>query len=244
MVSASQVVTVIAVVAVAACLQRISGFGFSLLATPLLATTMAVRDAVVVLTIVSFPATGMTWAQLREHVDRAQLIRLLRAAAFGLPVGLAVHHFVSEKGMRLVLAGVVIAAIVLLGSGWRIPIHHAERSDTIAGFCSGVLNMATGTNGPPLVLNLTSQSVAPDRMRATLSGVFAVSGVLGLALFAIDGDVGRTQLTLGAIGLPVAIVGQQLGTRAAPRVSERMFRQLTYCLLFLTAITSAVNALR
>ena len=244
MVHPSQIAVTIVVVAIAACIQRISGFGFSLLATPLLATTLSVRDAVVVLAIVSLPATTATWWQLRDHVDRAQLRRLVAFAIPGLPVGLGIHRLVTERGMRLVLAGVVIAAIAALATGWRVAVHHAARADAVSGFFSGVLNMTTGTNGPPLVVNLTSQDVSPDRMRATLSGVFALTGVLGLALFAVDGDIGRAQITLGLIGLPVAVVAQQIGTRLTPLVSDRLFRSLTFVLLSLTAITSAINALR
>ena len=238
-----QVAAVIAVVLVASVLQRISGFGFALVATSLLALAMPVSDAVVILSFVSIPSTALTWRQLRGHADPAQLRRLIAWTLPGLPLGLIVHASVPDRPMRLILAVVIALAVALLVTGWRIPVHRVALADAVAGFVAGVLNTSTGTNGPPLVFDLTSQAINPDRLRATLSGVFAFSGVTTVLLFAVEGSLDAKALVTGAAAMPFAIAGQRVGTRLSSHVGEEMFRRLTFALLIGTALSTGAKAI-
>lgn len=238
-----QVTAVIAVVLVASVLQRISGFGFALVATSLLALAMPVSDAVVILSFVSIPSTALTWRQLRGHADPAQLRRLIAWTLPGLPLGLIVHATVPDRPMRLILAVVIALAVALLVTGWRIPVRRVALADAVAGFVAGVLNTSTGTNGPPLVFDLTSQAISPDRLRATLSGVFAFSGVTTVLLFAVEGSLDARALVTGAAAMPFAIAGQRVGTRLSSHVSEEMFRRLTFALLIGTALSTGAKAI-
>jgi hypothetical protein len=239
-----QIATTVGVVGFASFLQRLSGFGFALIATPLLAFAMPVQQAVVVLALASLPSMTVNWLELGEHADRRQVAWLIAWAVPGMPLGLVAHHTVSDRAMRLVLAATVLAATVVLIAGWRVHTAHVRRADAIAGFVSGVLNTSTGTNGPPLVVTLTGQEVEPDRMRATLAGVFGLSGVVSIALFAVDGMVTRRTLFLAAAGLPILLAGRQVGAFAAGRISPERFRTLIYALLIVTVLASAVRALR
>lgn len=237
-----RVAAVIAVVLVASVLQRISGFGFALVATSLLALAMPVSDAVVILSFVSIPSTALTWRQLRGHADPEQLRRLIAWTLPGLPFGLIVHASVPDRPMRLILAVVIALAVALLVTGWRVPVRRVALADAVAGFVAGVLNTSTGTNGPPLVFDLTSQAMHPDRLRATLSGVFAVSGVTTGLLFAVEGSLDAKALVTGAAAMPFAIAGQRVGTRLSSHVSEEMFRRLTFALLIGTALSTGIRA--
>ena len=240
----SRVAAVVGVVLAASILQRVSGFGFSLMATPLLGLAMPLSQAVVILSFVSIPSTTLTWRQLRAHADSRQVRRLIGWSVPGLPLGLLVHRVVPDRPIRIVLAVVILIAVGLLITGWKLPIRHVAVADGVAGFVSGVLNTSTGTNGPPLVFDLTSQNVSPDQLRATLSGVFAFSGIAAVVLFAIDGSLDADALVTGGAALPFALLGQFAGTRLAPHVSGATFRRLTFALLVATAFATAAKALR
>ncbi len=214
------------------------------MATPLLGLVMPLSDAVVVLSFVSIPSTTLTWRQLRSHADGQQVRRLLLWSLPGLPLGLIAHRFVPDRPMRVVLAAVILVAVALLVSGWKVPVHRVGVADALAGFTAGVLNTSTGTNGPPLVFDLTSQNVSPDRLRATLSGVFAFSGVVAVALFAVEGSLDFAALATGASSMPFAVVGQLIGTRLSNHVSVEMFRRLTFALLIATALATLAKAIR
>ncbi len=240
---AVQAAVTVAVVGFAAVLQRLSGFGFALLATPLLAFAMPVQDAVVVLSFASIPTMLLNWAELGSHADRRQVGWLAGWAVPGMPIGLWVHHVVSDRAMRVVLAVTVLLATAALIFGVRIHTRRVKVADAVAGFVSGILNTSTGTNGPPLVLTLAGQDLPPDRMRATLTGTFGLSAIVGIALFTADGLVTGRILLLAACGLPMLLLGRRVGAFAAGRLSVEQFRRLTYLLLAATAVSSGVRAL-
>jgi uncharacterized protein len=240
----SHIAVIVGVSLVASILQRLSGFGFALVATPLAAIVIPVAEVVVVLTMVTLPSTWLTWRQLGPAADRGQVRRLVSWAIPGMAIGVVLHGRIPDKPMRLVLAVVVLSAVIVLASGWRMHSPSTSGIEALAGFVSGLLNTTTGTNGPPLVVLLAGQDTEPNRFRATTSGAFFVSGLVALGLFAVRGYVGHQQLILGAVGLPGALLGQTIGTRAAPLLREHIFRRMTYALLVGAALSSAVVALR
>lgn len=238
-----EIVTTVVVVAFSAALQRVSGFGFSLISTPLLAFAMPVQQAVVLLAMISLPSLTTNWFELREHADVSQVKRILMWAVPVMPLGLLFHHWVSEEAMRLALAMAVFFGALVLVRGWVIPEHRVRRADAIAGVMSGLLNTSTGTNGPPLVVSFASQDMSPDRMRASLNGVFCASAMISVLLFLADGLITRRILLLAVLGIPLQLTGRYVGVRLSGKLSPEGFKKLMYALLFGTSISSAVRVL-
>jgi uncharacterized protein len=238
----TQIITTVAVAGASAFLQRASGFGFALFATPLLSFSMPVTLAVIVVSLVAFPAGATNFYELRSHADRHKIGRIVAWSLVGMPLGLLAHRHVSDHIMRIVLAAAIAAAAILLASGARIRSSHARRADAIAGFLSGVLNTSTGTNGPPLVVAMTGQDLGPDQFRANLAGIFTISGAIAIALFAIDGLITRRSVVLAGTGLPLVFIGRFCGAAIAGRLDQSAFRQLVLGLLLATAAMSAVRA--
>jgi uncharacterized protein len=238
----AQIGTTIAVAGVSALLQRASGFGFALFATPLLSFSMPVTLAVVVVSLVAFPAGLTNFLELRHHANVAQVRRIVLWSLGGMPIGLLAHRRVSDQMMRVVLAVAIATAALLLASGARIRSSHARRADAVAGFLSGVLNTSTGTNGPPLVVTMTGQDLAPDTFRANLAGIFSISGAIALLLFLADGLITRRSLVLFLAGLPMVFIGRFLGAKVGGALDQATFRRLVLALLLATAAMSAIRA--
>ena len=224
-------------------MQRVSGFGFALLATPLLASAMPVSRAVIVVSLVAFPSGVLNWRLLGVHADRSQVRRLVMWSCPGMLVGLLAHSHLPDHAFRIVLSAAIGVAAVVTASGWRIRSQKTGWADAISGFLSGVLNTSTGTNGPPLVVSLSGQHLTADAFRGTLAGVFTLSGAVAIALFAVDGLITRRILVLAAYGIPVVFAGRTVGGALAERISEQHFRHLVVGLLFVTAIVGLANAL-
>ena len=146
-------------IAFASFAQTLSGFGFSLMAVPLMTLVVSPRDAVVVATIIGAISTTSQAVIDRKHVDSSIAKRLILASYAGMPFGLMAFIFVSETGLRLVLGVVVISASILLLRGFRLrdDSHHL---DWVFGIISGFLSTSTSTNGPPLVFLMQAQKCA------------------------------------------------------------------------------------
>jgi uncharacterized membrane protein YfcA len=133
-------------------------------------------------------------------------------------------------------------AVVLLA--FRVNLHHVgPRLDWGSGFVSGVLATSLSTNGPPLVFALQARQIPAVRFRATISTVFALSNIGGLALFIASGKITRDGIVAAAITIPAMLVGQLLGFPIRKHVHGERFRWLVLVLLVAVAISAIVNAI-
>ena len=228
-------------IAFASFAQTLSGFGFSLLAVPLMTLVVSPRDAVVVATIIGGFSTTSQAVIDRKHVDLSIAKRLILASYAGMPFGLLAFVFVSETGLRLVLGVVVITAALLLLRGFRVrdDSHHL---DWIFGVVSGFLSTSTSTNGPPLVFLMQARQLAPATFRATINTVFAVVNIGALALFISAGKVNSNNLAGVAAALPALGVAIAIGYAVRRHITHERFNTLVIVLLFLSAISVVVSA--
>ena len=239
----TEVVLVAAIVALAAGVQTVTGFGFALLAVPFMSLVVPPETAVVIAaTLGVLTSSGQAWAE-RTHADRRTVAWMLGGAAVGAPFGFLVLVVTTERQLRLVLVAVILVFLVLDLVGRR-PARASRRVDATAGVVSGALNTALATNGPPLVMALHARHLPPSRFRGTLTAVLAGSGLLTVALFVVggryDGDIWWTL----AAALPGMALGFGLGLRHRGRVGPERFRQVVTALLAVTAVVAMVGVVR
>ena len=241
-VTTDQLIVVGVAVFIAAFMQIVAGFGFALLAVPLMTLAIEPKTAVVVSSLTGIFVTSWQAWHSRADSDNVLVRRMTIAAYAGMPLGLLVFVTVDDNVLRLLLGLAVLVAVVLLAM--RINLHRAgPRLDYGAGFVSGVLNTSLSTNGPPLVFALQARQLNAVEFRATISTVFALSNILGLALFIASGNVTRVGLRASAVTIPAMLAGQFLGYPIRKHVNGERFRWLVLVLLTGAAISAIVNAL-
>lgn len=241
-VTTAQLVVVGAAVFVAAFMQIVSGFGFSLLSVPLMTLAIEPKVAVVVASLTSIFVT--TWQAVHSRADAdKQLVRKLTIGAYvGMPIGLIVFLTVDDNALRFMLGIAVLVAVILLA--FRINLHHSgPHLDYGAGFVSGVLSTSLSTNGPPLVFALQARQLPAVQFRATISTVFALCNIGGLTLFLISGKITRDGLVTTAVTVPALFIGQLLGFPIRKHVHGERFRWLVLILLVAAATSAIINAL-
>jgi uncharacterized membrane protein YfcA len=232
-----------ATVLAAAFAQGITGFGFALIAAPVLAVVMGPKESVVALSLIALPMTAWSSLCLRHAARRDVAIRMVLAASITAPAGVWLLSVLSDRVLRLVVGVVVLGLTMTLIKGIRVS-QRGRLIDLIGGGCAGILSTSTGTNGPPLVIALQLQDISGQRLRATLAWVFFASGIFSLVLLAAAGSVNVASLVTAGAGWPFAFAGRQLGERAAGRLPPRWARVLVTILLFASATTAIVAAAR
>ncbi|GAB3667165.1 hypothetical protein GCM10027589_32740 [Actinocorallia lasiicapitis] len=224
--------------AFAAFAQAVTGFGFALVAVPLLTLVVDPRAAVVASTLVCLAQTSSAVARHRRDVHWPAAVRLLAAALLGMPFGLLVLRYAPAPVLAVVIAAVSLACTVLVAAKLRLPA--TPPYVLAAGALCGVLATSTGTNGPPLVAALQSMSFTPPRFRATLAVVFTACAAVSLTGFTATGLLTPTPLLLAASALPVTRLAAHLGDRLTPHINPTLFHRLV--LTTLTAGTCAALA--
>ncbi len=219
---------ILCILFIAALANTTFGFGYPLIAMPLLTLFLDVQEAaplVIVTTIII-----ATFILLREwsNVDVASLKRLLPSALVGIPFGLWFLTRVPE-----VLVARSLGAL-LIGYGlYRLlaRVKLAQISTTWAyffGFLGGMLGSACSISGPPVVLYASFKQWEQRRFRATIQAFLLIAGLLIAVGHAINGlwDPMMWQRSLWA--LPVLAASTVLGNIIAGYVPANKFDKVIF----------------
>ena len=223
--------------------QGTTGFGFALLSVPLMSLFIEPEQAVVISASLGFLTSSIqAWSE-RHHGDRPTIIRMLLVAAIASPFGLLVLLVASPRQLRFILAGVIIAFLILNLRGLKLK-KGGRSVDFGAGAVSGVLNTSLSTNGPPLVMALHARHLQPEEFRGTIAAVFAGSGLLTVVLFAGAGKYSLDIVKALMVAMPALAIGYLVASRFRHRIHPDHFRRIVTWLLFATAVLATLSALR
>lgn len=213
-------------VLLAAMLQGITGFGFALIAVPLLLLVFDAHTAVILNLLVSFCTQLALSYRVRKEIIRSLLINLFNGSLLGLPIGLFVFTHFNVRDLKILISILTITfALVVfkLKSIKKITQEENPWAERLIGSLSGFLSTSIGIAGPPVVLFLNYRDLRKDKFRATASAYFTLLYGASLSLLILFRNV-NTYNVLAAISLlPPAFLGSYLGTYLFPRVSQKHF---------------------
>jgi hypothetical protein len=236
------VLFILAVVLVAATAQAAAGFGFALVAVPLCAAVLDVRDAVVLVSLLGLLSNAILTRTAWRHVPWEVVGPMLAGAFAGMPIGLVVLLVAPQEGLRLAVGAATLVMAAALAVGVRID-RRSVAGEVGAGLVSGLLNTSVGVNGPPIVVYLQGREHAPGEFRGALAVFFFVCNVVTMAGFFATGIVSREALTLWVFALPTVAAGSLLGHMLIRRVEPVMFRRLVFVLLSASAVSAVASSL-
>ncbi len=215
---------------VACTMQSATGFGFSLIAGPILFAVIQPSAAVTLLMIIGQVVNMLVLfaEHRRPHVDWAVLRPALLAALPGLPIGAWIVKVVPLDTLRLAVGAIVCGLVI-----WRLvrwgrpptPRPVGPRGAVIAGLIVGVLTTSTTTTGPPLAIWLTSRRMAPAAIRDAVTVIFLVLDFAALPIFVgiVGLDAGLDRIGWIPLLLPGALVGHFVGRRLFVRIPEMWY---------------------
>jgi uncharacterized protein len=229
-----------------AALQSSIGFGFALVAAPMLFAATSPPEAVGLLTLLALEASLLTLLTERRRPQPAWS-DVAPVVAWSLPgalAGVAVLRALDDLALQLlVTAGVLVALAVNLRAAHRPPpvaAHEPPRwARPAAGLTSGALSTSTSTGGPPVVLLLMSRGLSPGVVRDTLTATFLCFSLVSAAALAVTStEEAVPDAAAVAVLVPLTAIGQLVGRRGFARLagSRRYERVLTVVLLVTVAV--------
>lgn len=234
------------VMLLAAFVMSVTGFGFSLVATPLLLFFLEPK-AVIVYNVFLGTITCIPILWQSRHSIRPKPVALLGIACiFGLPIGIYILSQVVSPVLKLVIAGLVVVFAALLALGYSYRFKREELGSIISGFTSGTLMTSTGLGGPPVILFLLNQGWGKENFRATIAAYFILMGLTSFAALGLSGIVSGEVLVMSLTFLPTVPVGFYLGAKVLPHMNSALFRKVaiaTILLAGLVGIATGVSAL-
>lgn len=233
-----------ATVFLVAVLRGFTGFGFALVAVPLLSLALAPVMAVPLVLLLEVVASLQLLPAIWRQAQWRAVLLLACGAVFGTPIGLYALAVLPPETMRLAIALVVLATAGLMAAGLRFRGRPSRGTTMSAGLASGILNGGAAMSGPPIVLYFLASPATASISRASLVLYFLLADLFGVGLAAASGLVTGGVLLLTALLLPGLFLGQAIGARFFRDERQAAYRGISIGVLLLTGILAAANALR
>ena len=200
-----------AAVAAGAALQSATGFGFSIVAAPLVFAAVEPEEAVGLLIVLSSLVNVLTLASEGRR-PRPAVRECAMVLAFALPgavLGVVILRALDSVALQVAVSAGVLATLIARRlakrrtPGWAGPI---------AGLAAGALTTSTTTAGPPLIVYLLGRGLEPEQMRDTVPVCFLGLSAVGVVALWVTGTSGAVpDAALVALLVPVVAVGHLAG---------------------------------
>jgi len=232
------VVAIIAVMLFAGLIHGTLGLGFPMVATPMLATMMDVRSAIL---ITLLPTMAVNIASIANNktslASTRPFLPLVLFALLGSIAGASVLAVTDPAPFRIVLAALIL---LYLWNGIRIPKQWLMNNSLLAmavfGLIAGVSAGTTNVMVAILIIYFMSLDTPRSTLVPALNSCFLVGKMSQIVMLAMAGLVSaRLMLETAPLAL-AAVIALLLGQRLQPRIQVNTYQAILRKLLLLLAI--------
>jgi uncharacterized protein len=180
--------------------------------------------------LVSITIAGIVVVQDWRKIHLRSASWLVFSSLLGIPLGLLLLTNSHQRGVKAVLALIIIAfAVYSLVGRAPLELKRDHRGWLLGcGFFAGILGGAYGMNGPPLVVYGTMRKWSAQHFRATLQGYFLPASVIGMVGYCLAGLWTPTVTRYYLLSLPVTFLGVYLGRVINHRLHGDSFYKYLY----------------
>ncbi|MFC7945302.1 TSUP family transporter [Microbacterium oxydans] len=222
-----------------ASLQRVSGMGLALIASPAFVLLLGPLSGVFLVNFCSVVLAAALTVRSAALIDRARGLWLVAAAILGVLAGSLLLLVLPASWLHIVVGASMLASLFSIGRD-RARLRLRGMSPLVAaGALSGAMNVTTGMGGPPLALYGALTRWDHRSFAATAQPVFLVTGALSLGtkLWLVPAAVPELDIWMWAAFTLACLVGLLIGEGLARVTPVRAARR---ALLVLALAGSAV----
>ena len=241
--SAEVLAAAIAIAFLAAMCMAVTGFGFALVMTPLLALIWDVKPTIASSVLLSTVALLPLLIEVRGNASMSRVSVLLVGSLAGIPPGVFLLERLDAGALQVMVAATVIVASALLYFSPNLAGgEDTVRGRLMAGFVSGSIGSSTSLSGPPIVLYLLGRESDVAAFRATLLLFFLPGNVVTILAFALVGQITGDVLVLSVAALPAIALGLMFGAWLRSHVQPERFRAVVVAVLIVTSLAVLASA--
>ena len=221
--------------------QGMTGFGFALVAVPLISFLADVKYAIPIAAICGLYVNIYLIFKLKNHIKYFELKELIFGAIIGIPVGSIIVLYTDPQFLKILL-GIIILLFVLLSITKKVkPRNINNKWAYLFGWFSGLLGGAFNTNAPPILIYFYLKGFDKFKQKASITGFFIVSSIIIVLSHIITG-LSSMQIWLDSIKLlPVVLVGILLGNYLFSKISIILYNRIILIGLAIVSIFLIFN---
>lgn len=208
-----------------------AGFGFSLVASPVLLLYLEPQQVVVVANSLIALLLVMVLARTWRNLDLRASMGLVVGGMVATPIGVLALNSASPSTLRITIAVVIIFLGLFSLKNVQLPFANNRASGPAMGFLTSLAVTTIAIGGPLGAIYAISQKWKPDMLRASLALFFLASDVVAFPLYAATGLVHKETLANIGILIPGLIIGFPVARFLVGRINERLFRYVVVAVI-------------
>lgn len=222
------------------------GFGFPMVATPLLALVTDIETAIILtlipnllVNLVSIGTEGNILHAFRRHFSLALL------AMAGSAIGTQILILSGSEIFKALLAVAII--LYLLSDKIKLNLswvrEHSKLSRWVFGISAGILGGLTNVMAPVLIVySLESEHSKSDTIQAS-NFCFLLGKIIQLVLFSLHGKFTINELSTSSVMLIVVSLSLYLGTGIKRKIKASVYKKVLKGLLLTLSIMLLIQVL-
>lgn len=196
--------------AFASLIYSIFGFGFSMIAVPLLSMILGPKLAISLKIFLgmflNFYLVYLTYSEMEFR----KIIKLLIGSALGIPLGVKILAIINSEVIKISINVLIIVTVFIskIKKNYR-KFSNKGKLEFLVGFLSGFFGSSTGIPGPPVIMFGLSKKWEKKKLRANLLGFFAIYGFFTNISYFIMGVIDVSKFIMLIIP---GVIGMGFGT--------------------------------
>lgn len=231
------------VILLSSVIKGITGFGFSLLAIPVLSFIFPMNVLVPALVIFNLVTSILVLLKLKEKVRAYYLIPMMIASLLGIPFGIYILTYIDANILKLVISFLIILFSLKMLSGVKLAKKNLDKPIVFAGFISGLLTSSISIGGPTLALALDRKGYSKELFRGIFIWFMVVSSLFSTVAFYYKGLLSIETIKYSAFALPLLFIGSSWGVKIASRINAFKFRKLVIYLNVFTGLIMLISTI-
>lgn len=225
----------VAAVFFASLVRTATGFGFALLAVPMMGLVLEPANAVGISLIFQIISSLPIALQGLTRGEAWYAFKLVGFALLGLLPGLMILLVLPPVFARLMLVLSLLIALVMIAGKVTFKAELSLHHWAFVGLCAGFMQGVAGASGPPILAALHADtSITTVSKRRIMAVFFIFAGLLALPPILLNMPETVLDWTLFGLLFSAMLLGILVGQRVFSVMSAAAFRQATVALLILS----------
>ena len=219
------------------------GFGFSLVAAPVLLLYLEPQQVVVVanslIALLMIMVLSRTWKNLEFKAS----LGLVLGGMAATPIGVLVLNSASPGALRVTIAMVIIFLGLFSLKNVQLPFSKSKMAGPVFGFLTSLAVTTIAIGGPLGAIYAISQRWKPDMIRAALALCFLSSDLVAFPLYVATGLVEKDTLSNIGLLIPGLVIGFFLARLVVDLINERIFRYVVVAVIIVAGSVTLIREL-
>ncbi len=220
------------------------GFGFPMVATPLLALVTDIHTAIILtliptllVNLASIASEGNIFYALRRHLSLALLA--MAGSAIGTLILIFTNSHIFEALLGLVIIAYLLSERIKIDLSWIY--MYPRLSKVVFGISAGILGGLTNVMAPILVIySLESKHTKSEIIQAS-NFSFMFGKTVQLVLFSIHGKYNLSELSTSLVMLVAVSLALYLGINVKKKINVNIYKRVLRAFLSVLAMTLIIK---